>query len=371
MNKEIKEIISRVLDGESSYEDEIFLTGWLEKNDENIEYMRRTEKLWNALEIIFQRQRFDHRSAFNKFTFEIRRAAARKTVKPVSLRTMLNNTLKWAAIGLILLGTGSVITYMIYDKINPFTAKKYEVIVPAGSRSNILLADGTSVWLNAGSRLTYTSGFGSKERTVYLEGEGYFNVEKDHNKPFTVNTSQLEIVALGTSFNVKSYPEENIIQTTLISGSLLVNRSIYKTVERGMILEPNQQMTYYKDNSELLITMEMGELPDKGAEKPVSTEREKEPELPRIVLSRGVDPETFTSWKDNRLIFDNEPFEAIAVKLKRRFGAKIIIEDENIKTKKFKGQFDEITIEQALSALKFASPFEFHIRQDTIFITSP
>jgi transmembrane sensor len=365
MNERINEIITNVLAGESSAEEELTLIDWLGESIENQQYFTENEKTWNSLKTVFHKNKYDSRAAYNKFNLNIRKP---KKTKPVNYKNLFRDSLKWAAIGLVLLAIGSVFSYYVIRHENSLNASTTEINSPSGSRSNVILPDGSSVWLNAGSKLKYSGNFGSSDRIIYLEGEGFFNVEKDTKRPFTVVTSQLEIVALGTSFNVKSYPEEGYIQTTLVSGSVQVTRSLYKQEESGVVLEPNQQITYYKDTDRMLLTHEN----DAREQEKVQPKQERIPAQapPRIVMSRGIDPEIFTAWKDNRLIFDNEPFENIAVKLERRFGARIIIEDEEIKNKKFKGRFEEITIEQALTALKFASPFEFYIKEDTIFITS-
>jgi transmembrane sensor len=366
MKEHINEIITNVLAGEATAEEELILIDWLGESDENQQYFTESEKAWNTFNIARHRNKYDYRSAFNKFSLNIRKP--KRTKEQVNYRILLRSSLKWASIGIILLAIGSVFSYFMIRHENNNNRKTIEISSPYGSRSNVILADGSSVWLNAGSKLKYSQNFGSIDRIIYLEGEGFFNVEKDTRKPFTVITSQLEIVALGTSFNVKSYPEEGYIQTTLISGSLQVTRSQSKQEDAGLVLEPNQQITYYKGSEKMLLTRE-SDTGEKDKVEPVQRARTPVQAPPRIVMSRGIDPEIFTAWKDNRLIFDNEPFESIAIKLERRFGARIIIEDEEIKNKKFKGRFEEITIEQALTALKFASPFEFYIKEDTIFIT--
>lgn len=369
MKQEITDIITRVLAGESTAEDELQLLEWLGENQENQHHFAECEKTWNTVNTVLNRKKFDSVSAFAQFRETVRKNKIR-SVRPAGFLNIASRTLKLAAIGLILITAGSLGTYYFVRQMNITETAIVEVKAPAGSRSNVTLTDGTTVWLNAGSKLTYSNDYGSNGRTVCLEGEGFFNVEKDSKNPFTVVTSQLEIVALGTSFNVKSYPDESIIQTTLVSGSLQVTRSEFKAVEKGVVLEPNQQITYYKGSDRLLLTHEKDGDTEKIDDNLQSERQAQNPVPPRIVMNRGVDPEVFTAWKDNRLIFDDEPFESIAIKLERRFGARIIIEDDEIKNKKFKGRFDEITIEQALSALKFASPFEFYIKQDTIFISS-
>lgn len=366
MKTEITDIISKFLAGESSAKEDTILSNWLGESNENLREFAETERIWNSLDIASKRQQFNSDTAFNRFRSVTGEQAKKR--RPVFLKNFFLATARWAAIGLILITLGSAATYIILNFSDDL--KTFEVQAPPGSRSSVTLSDGTTVWLNAGSRLTYSRDFGVKERKVYLEGEGYFNVTENTDSPFTVVTTQLEITALGTSFNVKSYPEEDLIQTTLVSGLLMVTRTMYKESEKGVLLEPNQQITYYLDSEQMLLTHETDNSAEKLQPDTDMPSRTQKPAPPKIILSRGVDPEIFISWKDNRLIFDDEPFESIAVKLERRFGARIIIKDEEIKQKKFKGRFDEITIEQALSALSFASPFEYHIKNDTIFITN-
>ena len=250
MNKNITETIARVLAGESSQEDEITLIEWLGEDSNNpVEFSER-EKLWNSIEIASKYKEFKPDAAISKFRSQTRMPSVNIKQTP-GIKRILKKSLSWAAIGIILISLGSVTTYFVIDRMTRPEAAIYEIEVPSGSRGNITLADGTSVWLNGGSRFWYNKDFGSSERTVHLEGEGYFNVAKCLENPFTVITSQLEIVALGTSFNVKSYPGENIIQATLISGSAMVSRSEYKSKERGVVLEPNQQITYFKESGQV------------------------------------------------------------------------------------------------------------------------
>jgi transmembrane sensor len=368
MNGKIKELITKFLSGETTSADEDELNRWLGEKDENIREFAGIEKLWNAIEIADNRKKYDSHQAFGKFKKLITGKDKRKTLNR-NLKELVMNSLRWSAVIIMLLAAGGITGHFLVNYIKGSDTRMIETKVPVGSRGLITLADGSTVWLNAGSRLRYGPDFGTRNRIVHLEGEGFFNVAPDHKHTFKVSTSELEIEALGTSFNVKSYPQEGLIQTTLVTGSILVSRKKHIHREKGITLEPNQQITYYREIDKLALTDgSTGSVPAKPVETIRSPTTVQDP--PRIMLTRGIDPELFTSWKDNRLIFDNETFESIAVKLERRFGARIIIQDEEIKNRRFKGRFDEITIEQALMALKFASPFEFQIKHDTIYISS-
>ena len=127
-----------------------------------------------------------------------------------------------------------------------------ELIVPMGSRAQFSLSDGTIVTMNAGSRLKYDNLFGINERIVQLEGEGYFKVAKDAKRPFTVKTSYLNVVALGTEFNVKAYVADKTIETTLVTGSIKIEPVTDKSKGEIMVLKPNQKLTFYKEDSKMV-----------------------------------------------------------------------------------------------------------------------
>jgi transmembrane sensor len=368
MKENIHEIITRILSGESTSQDNHDLISWLNLNQENIDEFHEKERVWNAINVVFAKEKYDDKAAYDRFIDGIGRSGRKSSSESVTKR-FLAGTLKWAAIGLILIGFGSL--FFFISDLGPETeADNYEVIVPLGSRSNLILTDGTSVWLNADSRLSYSKNFGEGDRSVHLEGEGFFQVARDNKHPFTVITSEVEVVALGTSFNVKSYTEEDVIQTTLVSGSIQVNRINHRATEKGLTLEPNQQLTYYRGTRQLSVSSGDSKEDVLDIEKQDKIRRPAADELPRAILRRGVDPEIFTAWKDNRLILDDEPFESIAIKLERRFGTNIIIQDEAIANRRFIGKFDEITMEQALKALQFVSPFDYYMENDTIYISS-
>jgi ferric-dicitrate binding protein FerR (iron transport regulator) len=174
----------------------------------------------------------------------------------------------------------------------------------------------------------------------------------------------LNVKALGTVFNVKAFPDEGSIETTLLEGSVVIQGNQPKASFSSVKLKPNQRVTYVKTSGKLLLN---------DHEKKILKKENVDFKLPNrpkesIIITEKVNTELYTSWIDNQLLFDNESFESIAYKLERRYGATIIFKDEKLKTYRFSGKFPEISIDRALNALQFASPFEYKIKQDTIFI---
>lgn len=125
-----------------------------------------------------------------------------------------------------------------------------QLIIPFGNRSKVTLSDSTVVWLNAGSRLIYPSRFSGDTREVILFGEAFFDVFKDKKVPFVVKTSSVEIMVLGTKFNVSAYPEDNIIQTVLKEGSVAIRRNGSGLFEKDVLLGPNQMASFDKTTQE-------------------------------------------------------------------------------------------------------------------------
>ena len=232
-----------------------------------------------------------------------------------------------------------------------------ELHIPLGSKSKIVLSDGTQIWLNAGSTLKYPGKFRSRSREIFLEGEAFFDVTHDKDRPFRVSTPELHIKVLGTRFNVKSYPEDNTVETTLISGSIEIEaKQAGRNKKNQLRLEPNQKATFIKTTNKL--TLDAVSEPAKMKTQPVGL----------INIDDQVNTDIVTSWTQNRLVFSRERFEDIAVKLERWYNVQIIIEDEEVKNYLYTGTFNNETLEQALNALRIASDIHYTIDKDTILI---
>jgi len=276
--------------------------------------------------------------------------------KPVS-NWLLRSILKYAALFVGgFLAAWFLVSKLSLDQTIKNTAYN-EVHIPMGSKSKIILSDGTQVWLNSGSTMKYPSYFMGNSREVYLEGEAFFDVMHNENRPFKVNTSEIQIKVLGTKFNVKSYPEENIIETTLVSGSIEIEtKEPGKLKKRMLKLEPNQKATFSRINNNLSLI------------ENTQPERLEPLSIGTIEIDNEVNTDVITSWKDDKLIFNRERFEDIATRLERWYDVHIIIEDSTLKDYQYTGTLEKETLEQALYALKIASPFEYKIDKNTIFI---
>jgi transmembrane sensor len=269
---------------------------------------------------------------------------------------------RYAAMFIVALGISFAGYWLIKSKsgrvVSSITTN--EVSVPYGSKSHVVLPDGSVVNLNSGSTMRYTSNF-DNNRKVYIEGEAFFNVKKDAKHPFFVQTSNIVIRVLGTVFNVKSYPEENIIETTLVSGSVQIfekKNDDTEHLQEIALLKPNQKAVFYKDKKHA------NEVSDVNAGTGAITVKE----VPHIEVATGIKTGLYTAWKDNQLIFNSEKFESIIPKLERWYNIEIENQFKELNNSRLTGKFDKESIEQALKALQISIPFHYTIEKNKITI---
>jgi transmembrane sensor len=292
----------------------------------------------------------------------------RKSESPISKeRTIsVSSLLKMAATFIVLIGLG-IIGYIIYQ---PKELLAYnEISTKIGEKAQVTLSDGTRIWLNASSKIRYPSNLNSKNVHVYLQGEAYFDVKHNENRLFQVHASSLNIKVLGTAFNVKSYPEENIIETTLIRGKVRIEGK-NPDQDNYVILLPNQKASYVGKNDKLIVTESITRnIQDKAEDIPEVKEIARRNNA-TLVLSNNVNTTLETSWKDGRLEFEDEQFSSLAIKMERWFGVTIKIADHGLEKVRYTGIFEKESINQALQALSLSLPFKYIISKDSIVITS-
>ncbi|WP_439698544.1 FecR family protein [Mucilaginibacter sp. AW1-7] len=229
-----------------------------------------------------------------------------------------------------------------------YNVKTYQVVAAGRNISKIVLPDGTKVWLNAGSEIFYKTNYGNGNREIRLTGEAFFDVVKDAEHPFIVNTASMRIKVLGTAFNVRSYANDNVSETSLIRGRIELitttgpkQRIILKPAEKLTILNPKHN---HNNKDEALITL--------------STLRTaKTDSLP-----------SEAQWLENKLVFDNEYFDEVAKKMERWYGVSISFKNDGLKEKKFSGKFTTESLSTALEALRATSNFNFLIEYKKVII---
>ena len=236
-------------------------------------------------------------------------------------------------------------------------AQTQTLVAENGSRTKTILPDGSSVWLNAGSHISYEKNFAGTTREVKLDGEAYFDVVKDPKHPFIVHVADYDIKVLGTAFNVKSYATDKTVETTLLRGLVQVTQHNAKK-QVPIYLHPNEKLIVQKfaANEEI-------KLPD--IKQPVT---KKEYTIKPIDSTIKEADRMETAWVYNRLEFNGDNFEELAAKLERWYNVSIIFDDNEVKNLHLHGSFENESIDEALAALKIATPFNYAIRGREIHI---
>ena len=295
-------IIGKKLGGDITQEEEIALNEWIETSTTNKQVYFRIKELWNHKQD--QTNNSQAIAAYDKLINRIRFAEVIQTQSRVQrITSQVNQFVKYAAIIFFILSFGFLSYYYFTEE-----SSKDEfcmISVPKGNKSEIVLPDGSKIWLNNSSKLVYPKKFNKSERRVDLIGEAYFEIKKNAKVPFIVKTTDVSIKVLGTKFNVSAYPNDKFVETTLISGKVTVNSNENPEVENE--LNPGESLTFDKVSN-------------------------------HVTISR-VDTKFYTYWMKGEFVFKDEKFETLAKRIERIYNVEIIFADPLLKEKKYTGDF--------------------------------
>lgn len=259
------------------------------------------------------------------------------TGKNVLLDTLaLEVTTIWEA-GATIQKSGGVLTY---ENVGKEDARPMEVVyntleVPRGGEYDVVLEDGTRVWLNADSRLKYPVVFPGSERRVILEGEAYFEVARDTNRPFLVETGVQSLRVLGTAFNVYAYPDEPDIYTTLVYGSVALSAGGQR---HERVLVPGEQAVYHVRNGNFTVGK--------------------------------VDVSQVAAWKKGLFVFENQNLEQIMLKLARWYNVMVFFRNEAARTIEFKGNLPKYSdFRLVLQVIEKSSNVKFDVKGETVIVS--
>jgi ferric-dicitrate binding protein FerR (iron transport regulator) len=357
-------LISSFLKDKVTAEELAELRTWLSQSSSNKTYFKESYMVWKAGAISGQPAELAER-AFEKLNckIELRESGPDKIDTKRASRS-ISVFIRWAAVIFISVGIGTVLGFIIrgnhLGKLH--TIALNEINVPLGSQSRIVLPDSTEVWLNAGSKLTYTEEYGKINRTVHLEGEGYFKVFKNPEKPFIVETKKAKIRALGTEFNVKAYPDEDKTETFLVKGSVIIDKITPSKSEeiKSVLLKPGQKLVIVND-------------PEKRAALPKEIKAVAENQItkdaPKDMGLQNSIAEIETSWKDASWVIQGENINDLCIKLGRRFNVSIVHIDQGLGKYQFSGTIQKETLEQVFDLIKLTIPLSYSIEKGMVKIT--
>lgn len=297
---DIDQLITRYLSDTLDKESFAELKRWSSASESNRKYVR------NKLEIWFSSGTADHTTRFNKdkaFSSFKRRMTGTRKRKEQLLRFSWKTFIRAAAVLLILILP--VATYRQGKEAVKQTFADMVVEAPMGTHTKLYLPDGTLVWLNAGSKIMYSQGFGIDDRKLKLEGEGYFEVIRNEKVPFKINTKEVNLQVLGTRFNFRNYPDDEEVTVNLIEGKVALHNQIRTMPD--LCLEPEEKMVLNK------LTGEMSKSKARTNKSNV--------------------------WINGELFFDEDLLEDIAKKLTRTYNVKVEVAD-SLRNKRFYGSFE-------------------------------
>lgn len=248
--------------------------------------------------------------------------------KPTKL-LIFRKYLKYAAILIAALFIGfsaSEISYIF--SVNTENELTNEFYAPEGQISEFKLSDGTRVWLNSGTRIKVPVSFSAKHRILSMEGEAFFQVTKDQLHPFFVNTKELSVKVMGTSFNVSAYASEEKSEITLVEGRVGIKEI---NGERLAKLLPGQQLVYEKSTGNK--------------------------------VKREVDTSPYEAWRDGKMIFKDRTLEYISERLERWYNVEIDFNDQKVSHLKFTGTIlKNKPLSQVLEVITLSAPIRFDIK---------
>jgi len=301
--------IASYLNGNISKNEEEDLLHWINASPENKKKFLEIKDTWDAT------RKIDVQSEVKLLDFYKKQASAQKRIS------------LWQTIGAVaaVLLIGLTLGILIPEKQNNDLLTTNTFSVPLGSKSEVILPDGSKVQLNSGSTLTYPGNFFHNNRNVTLSGEAFFEVRADETNPFTIKTNEFEVIVTGTYFNICNYNDDNVVTTTLVEGVIDLR---FNNQTKATRLKPGEKLSLNKKENKAVIL--------------------------------HADLEMETAWKSGEFIFKEIAFADLVKKLERWYNVKINYSDERFNSYKYTGRFkNQETIWQVLDALKLTSPINY------------
>ena len=315
---DIDQVLANVYSGIVTPEEQQLLDEWVGESTDNKRYYAEQKKLWEIFTLHQKMQKIDVHKAYQTVYSKL------FSPKKFNFFFLLQRV---AAILLIPV----LIVFAFYYYNDKKHTEQYATVyntaeTSLGMRSSLTLPDGTKVWLNAGSKLSYPVLFSDKFREVKLSGEAYFEVKKDAKWPFIVSAGNMNIIVSGTTFNCNGYPENNEIQTVLVEGHITVANESTTEVEE---LEPGELATFSKDSQQLTKTK--------------------------------TDLHKYIAWKSGKLMFRDDRMDLVVEKLERWYNVKINIKEIEISDYIYTATFIDESLDQVLKMLSISAPISYTV----------
>lgn len=265
--------------------------------------------------------------------------AESKVVPLHGKKTFTHAVVRIAAAITILLTVSGLLYWQLRPLPVPATAtwheSDYESLKAPDKTASLVLPDGTTVWLNARSKIKYAPGFSADRREVYLEGEAFFDVTEDASRPFIVYTQDIQIRVLGTAFTVKSYLDDRTSEAILVRGKVTVSSKALLTEDR-LQMNPNERVVFSRETKDLTLTK--------------------------------VNADDFVLWKSGTLRFENEPIDNVIRSLERWYGVTISVSDNLDSSCRLTARIENETLEEMLELLKSSTGVDYTINGNKVLL---
>lgn len=345
-NEDIKLVLVRYITNQASDAEVKEVKHWIGLHPENELYFVELYEAWQNM-LYVRDGAVDEEKAYQLFLAKV--APQKRSVSGLRL-------MQAAAVLLVLMLSSALYIYMHRG----LPVNSSQVNAQNGSVKKLLLNDGTTVWLNAGSKLTYDAGFGKTNRTVYLEGEAFFDIgHKNKSIPFLVTTRNYTIRDIGTKFNLKAYPGDPFFETTVVKGEVAVEGNATNNSQdmNRIYVKPHQVLKIYYHS----------EKDDQAGKETISPKTFNEVRVLQVDSSKL---DVYDGWKDDLLVFDGATLGEIAHVLERRYNVKITLNDTELQNIRYSGSFKSVpTIGKVLQIIKQNTPVSYSIEGQNVTIT--
>ncbi len=321
--------IIKYLTKNASPEEQASLLAWLEESEENRTYFRSLKDAYDLGHLESYMKDSQMKLEWNKLTEKIREVKSIRTIS--RFRSISYTFLRYAAV--FLLGALCIqVFHNLNNRIEEELLVNTLVETGVGERSKITLPDGSVVWVNACSSVTYDNAFGQNDRVVTLQGEAYFEVAKDTLKPFMVQADRFTYRVTGTSFNVYAFDEDEEVSIALLEGGVTIE---YDGTTH--VLYPEQMFTYNKTSKE-------------------------------VTLSK-TNVNLLSSWRRGEFVFDNMTFDELVRRLERSYNVKFVFENQKIRKETFGGTLRNYdSLEMIMKVIQTGIPVQYRIEENVVYI---
>ncbi|MBD1384640.1 FecR family protein [Mucilaginibacter rigui] len=344
---EIKSLLVKYITRQASEDEIAFVKQWIGAHPENEQYFAQLYEAWQN-SLLLEPTMIDTDKAYSRFlnTINYRRPQAKKMHRA------------WLALYILL---AAVTIVFIFKPLPSNLSPLNQLAADPGRVRKITLTDGTIIWLNSGSTLRYNNDFGKTNRNVYLEGEGFFEIAAGKkNLPFIVNTKNYIVRDIGTKFNLKAYPNDSFFETAVVTGEVSIEDTERKNNAMNRI--------YIKQRQNLRIWNRQSEQAE--ASRGLNDAASKTFNEIQIMQFTPDQEAKYTGWKDNLMIFEGLTLLEIAKVLERRYDVKISIDNIQLQTIRYTGNFNNVgSVEKVLDIIKQNTPIIYSKTGDVITIT--